>query len=74
MSVHYFLFIHERVILGVFTPVFDLCIEGEYCPWERERLSGVWLDEEEAGFVEGSTAPDDNRWPYFVLLHYLKLV
>ncbi|XP_051544615.1 protein-methionine sulfoxide oxidase mical3b isoform X2 [Myxocyprinus asiaticus] len=27
--------------------------EGEYCPWERERLSGVWL-EEEAGFMEES--------------------
>lgn len=47
-----------------------MCIEGEYCPWERERLSGVWLEEEEVGF-EGSTAPDDNRRPYFVLLHYL---
>ncbi|XP_026084613.1 protein-methionine sulfoxide oxidase mical3b-like isoform X3 [Carassius auratus] len=28
--------------------------EGEYCPWERERLSGVWLEEEEAGFVKES--------------------
>ncbi|XDV24671.1 hypothetical protein PO909_028784 [Leuciscus waleckii] len=28
--------------------------EGEYCPWEKERLSGVWLEEEEAGFVQES--------------------
>ncbi|XP_016412914.1 protein-methionine sulfoxide oxidase mical3b-like [Sinocyclocheilus rhinocerous] len=32
----------------------DSSDEGEYCPWERERLSGVWLDEEEAGFVKES--------------------
>ncbi|XP_077090868.1 protein-methionine sulfoxide oxidase mical3b isoform X7 [Siphateles boraxobius] len=29
--------------------------EGEYCPWEKERLSGVWLEEEEAGFVQESS-------------------
>ncbi|XP_048011525.1 protein-methionine sulfoxide oxidase mical3b isoform X2 [Megalobrama amblycephala] len=29
--------------------------EGEYCPWEKERLSGVWLEEEEAGFVKESS-------------------
>ncbi|XP_073802560.1 protein-methionine sulfoxide oxidase mical3b isoform X11 [Danio rerio] len=32
----------------------DSSDEGEYCPWERERLSGVWLEEEEAGFVKES--------------------
>ncbi|TRY56001.1 hypothetical protein DNTS_026865 [Danionella cerebrum] len=32
----------------------DSSDEGEYCPWERERLSGLWLTEEEAGFVKES--------------------
>ncbi|XP_051745920.1 protein-methionine sulfoxide oxidase mical3b isoform X8 [Ctenopharyngodon idella] len=36
--------------------------EGEYCPWEKERLSGVWLEEEEAGFVkESSEVYSDNQ-------------
>ncbi|XP_026065839.1 protein-methionine sulfoxide oxidase mical3b-like isoform X5 [Carassius auratus] len=32
----------------------DSSDEGEYCPWQRERLSGVWLEEEEAEFVKES--------------------
>ncbi|KAI7791992.1 putative protein-methionine sulfoxide oxidase mical3b, partial [Triplophysa rosa] len=34
--------------------------EGEYCPWERERLSGVWLEEEEAGFVEETCSDEQD--------------
>jgi len=45
---------------GLLTQCVCMCIEGEYCPWEKERLSGVWLEEEEAGFVQGSTTPDDH--------------
>ncbi|XP_042604652.1 protein-methionine sulfoxide oxidase mical3b-like isoform X4 [Cyprinus carpio] len=33
----------------------DSSDEGEYCPWQRERLSGVWLEEEEAGFVKAES-------------------
>ncbi|XP_036419648.1 protein-methionine sulfoxide oxidase mical3b isoform X1 [Colossoma macropomum] len=29
--------------------------EGEYSPWERERFSGVWLEEEEAGVIKESS-------------------
>lgn len=45
------------VFVSVFT---HLCVcvwlEGEYSPWESERRSGVWLDEEEAGVIKGSPA------------------
>nr|XP_055047038.1 protein-methionine sulfoxide oxidase mical3b isoform X15 [Misgurnus anguillicaudatus] len=34
--------------------------EGEYCPWQRERLSGVWLEEEEAGFVKELCSVEQN--------------
>ncbi|XP_052437386.1 protein-methionine sulfoxide oxidase mical3b isoform X8 [Carassius gibelio] len=33
----------------------DSSDEGEYCPWQRERLSGVWLEEEEAEFVKAES-------------------
>ncbi|XP_072529097.1 protein-methionine sulfoxide oxidase mical3b isoform X3 [Salminus brasiliensis] len=35
--------------------------EGEYCPWERERLTGVWLEEEETGVIKESSEehPDE---------------
>ncbi|XP_017554434.1 protein-methionine sulfoxide oxidase mical3b isoform X2 [Pygocentrus nattereri] len=33
----------------------DSSDEGEYSPWERERFSGVWLDEEEAGVIKESS-------------------
>ncbi|KAK1790383.1 hypothetical protein P4O66_014280 [Electrophorus voltai] len=34
--------------------VWESSDEGEYCPWEREQHSGVWLEEEEVGMIKKS--------------------
>ena len=46
------------VLLGLCLP---LLVEGEYCPWEHELQSGLWLekhlvDEEDTGTFKGSSS------------------
>ncbi|XP_035384182.1 protein-methionine sulfoxide oxidase mical3b isoform X3 [Electrophorus electricus] len=39
--------------------VWESSDEGEYCPWEREQHSGVWLEEEEVESRECGEHSDD---------------
>lgn len=60
------MFVWVRVCVYVYVYIFllGLCLpllaEGDYCPWDRELQSGLWLekyltDEEDVGTFKGSS-------------------
>lgn len=56
LFVHVFVFLYVLFYLGICLP---LLAEGDYCPWDRELQSGLWLekhltDEEDVGTFKGS--------------------